>query len=326
MIKNEEIGKFYDFKEEHNPRTPVDYWFQNPKEGFTLFLVFYTQACRWARCLGCNLPSQTSEHPVSYKNIMQQIDYVFDYILTKEEKLKLRKFIISNNGSILDEKTYSTTSLMYFLAKMNLHCPNISVLTIETRPEYVDLEELEVLSRALKEGNTPTQLEIAIGFEAYDETIRNDYFRKGLTLEIFEKMAEKISRYGFKIKTYFMLKPVPEISEEDAILDIKNSINYLHMIANKYSLEINIHLNPTYVARGTALEEEFRKGNFTPPKLESVREAALEAEGKNISLFIGLNDEGLAVEGGSFIKEGEEDIIKAMEKFNQTQNFSYLKY
>ncbi len=323
--KKNDLDKSYTFNENHNPMLPADFWFQNPKEGLTLFLVFYTKACRWAKCLGCNLPSQVSQEPVIYKKIIKQIDYVFDYLLTEDDKLNLRKFIISNNGSILDQATFSTTSLMYFMAKMNLNCPNISVLTLETRPEYVDLEELEVLSRALKEGDTPTQLEIAIGFEAYDEKIRNEYFQKGLTLEIFEKMAKKVAGYGFKLKTYFMLKPVPGLSEEDAILDIKNAINYLHEIANKYSLEINMHLNPTYVAKGTVLEEEFKKSNFTPPKLDSLREVALEAEGKNISLFLGLNDEGLAVEGGSFIKDGDEEIIKTMEKFNKTQDFSFLK-
>ena len=51
--------------------------------------------------------------------------------------------------------------------------PGIETLTLETRPEYVDWEELEVLSRALKEGETQTTLEVAIGFEAFDDTIRN---------------------------------------------------------------------------------------------------------------------------------------------------------
>ena len=56
---------------------------------------------------------------------------------------------------------------------MNLNCPNISVLTLETRPEYVQVSELQLLARAIKEGDTPTKLELAVGFEAFDDTIRN---------------------------------------------------------------------------------------------------------------------------------------------------------
>jgi len=199
------------------------------------------------------------------------------------------------------------------------------VLTIETRPEYVDMEELEVLSRALEEGKTPTELELAIGFEAFDEKIRNDHFQKGLSLEAFEDMAKKTAKHKFKLKVYYMLKPVPGLSEEDAIEDVKQGIRYFDKIARKYNLEINVHLNPTYVAYGTVLEREFKKGNYVPPLLDGARKAVLEAEGKKVSVFVGLYDEGLAVQGGSCIRKGDEKLVKKFEEFNKTQDYSLLK-
>jgi hypothetical protein len=265
-----------------------------------------------------------SQYHVDFAPIMKQIDYVFDFLLTPQQKQDLKKIIISNNGSILDQETFSTTALIYFLAKMNIHCPNVAVLTMESRAEYVDWEELAVLSRALKEGRTPTQLELAIGFEAFDDTLRNDHFHKGLSLATFESMAEKVAQYGFCLKVYFMVKPVPDLSEEDAIRDVINGIDYLARIADRYKLAINMHLNPTYVARGTRLEEAFRRGSYTPPLLESVRRAVLAAEGTKISIFVGLHDEGLAVPGGSFIREGDEALIEALEHFNRTQDFHIL--
>lgn len=322
---NQETGKFYDFLEAHNPRLPSDYWFQYPPEGLTLFLVLYTRACRWARCLGCNLSSRESQFDVPFYDIMKQIDHIFDFVLSREQKENLRKIILSNNGSVLDESTFSTTALIYFTAKMNMNCPNISVLTLETRPEYVDMAELEVLHRALQEGKTPTSLELAVGFEAYDDKIRNEVFNKGLSMETFESMVEKTARYGFKLKTYFMLKPVPGMSEEAAIEDIVNGINYLDTISRQYNIEINMHLNPTFVARGTVLETEYRKGNYKPPKLESVQKVALAAQRKQISLYIGLSDEGLAVPGGSFRGEGDEELLEKLQNFNQTGDFSILK-
>jgi hypothetical protein len=39
---------------------------------------------------------------------------------------------------------------------------------------------------------------------------------------------------------------------------------------------------------------------------------------------VGLSDEGLAVPGGSFIREEEEHLIVMLEQFNQTQDYTIL--
>ncbi len=317
-----ETKKTYLYNNDHNSKLPVDCWFQNPSEGLTLFIVFYTLTCQWSKCLGCNLPSLMSEEHIHYKNITKQIDYIFNYVIDESVQKNIKKIIISNNGSILDEDTFSTTALLYFIAKMNMNCPNINTLTIETRAEYADFAELEVMSRALNEGDTPTHLELAIGFEAFDDTIRNEYFKKGLDLNTFKKFAALVAKYKFKLKTYFMLKPVPQISEEEAIEDIKKGIDYLDEIAQKYNLSINMHLNPTYVAYGTELEQAFNDELFTPPQLQSVVDIIRYSKDKKVSLFIGLYDEGLAVPEGSFIREGDENLVLRLEKFNQTQDYS----
>jgi len=229
---------------------------------------------------------------------------------------------------------------MYLIAKVNQHCPNVSEFSLETRPEYVDMEELEVLSRALQEGNTPTSLELSIGFEAYDEHIRNEQFKKGLNLINIEELAEKINKNNIrfkekykeafspmKLKTYFMLKPVVGLNDEDAIKDVHSGIDYLDQIARKYDIEINMHLNPTYVAKGTSLEEAFLNGSYTPPTLEMTKQSVLHAKSKQISIYVGLFDEGLAVEGGSFIRGTEEDkkLLKELGNFNETQNYELLE-
>ena len=322
--RTDESHKTYSFKEDHNPRIPADYWFQTSTEGPVLFLVFFTQACRWAKCLGCNLPSKVTLSYIGFKDIMKQTNFVFMNLLSDRQKIDLNKIILSNNGSVLDEDTLSTTALLYFIAQMNINCPNIKVLTMESRPEYVDIEELETIHRAIREGETPTDIEIAIGFEAFDEKIRNEHFGKGLTLDVFEKLVEKLAYHKFKLKTYFMLKPVPDLSEENAIKDIKDGIHYLDSIAAQYNIDINMHLNPTYAAIGTPLAEAFAAGTFVPPTLESVKRAIKQAEGTRISIFAGLSDEGLAVPGGSFLRPGDEPRVRVIEQFNQTQDFSFL--
>lgn len=319
-----ETGKTYKFDDDHDPSLPAQMWFQKSHEGEVLFVVFYSLACRWSRCLGCNLPSKSSSHHVAYKSLMAQIDNVFADPAVMAKAGSIRKVILSNNGSMLDQVTFSSSALVYLLAKVNLHLPNVSVLALETRPEYVDLAELEFVARVLKEGDTPTELELAIGFEAFDERIRNEVFKKGLSLAAFERLVDEIAPFGFRLRCYVMQKPVPGMTDEEGVDDVRKTIEYLGGIGERTSVEIHMHLNPTYAATGTALAESFERGAFTPPRLSDVARATLHAEGRLASVFVGLNDEGLAVDGGSFLRPEDEAIAEQIDIFNQTQDYEVL--
>jgi radical SAM enzyme (TIGR01210 family) len=321
----ERAGKNYAFNGTHDERVPAQMWFQESDEGLFLFIVFYTLACRWSRCLGCCLPSKMSLAPVSYKALMAQVDAVFFDPAVLDRSASIRKVILSNNGSVLDQVTFSSTALMYLLARVNLHVPNLDVLTIETRPEYVEMAELEFIARALAEGETRTQLEIAIGFEVFDDRIRNEVYHKGLEKSTFEQLARDVAPYGYRLKCYFMQKPVPGMTDGEAIADIQNGIDYLSHVAAERRIAINMHLCPTYVASGTMLEDAFRKGQYAPPRLQDVARAALHARGKNVSIYIGTFDEGLAVEGGSFVRPGDAVSVAELERFNRTQDFDILR-
>jgi len=317
-------GKTYRFDESHDPTTPAQMWFQESEEGLIVFVVFYSRACRWSRCLGCNLPSKMSLQHVSYKALIAQVDHVFRDPEVVGQRQSIRKVIVSNNGSILDQVTFSSTALMYLLAQVNLNLPNLAVLSIETRPEYADLAELEFIARALAEGDTPTQLEIAIGFEAFDDRVRNDVFDKGLPLEAFEEFVCKMAPYRYRLKCYFMQKPIPGMTDAEAIADIQNAIDYLSRTAERHGIDINLHLNPTFVAEGTALDVALRRGEYAPPLLRDVAKAARHARNKPVSVFLGLSDEGLAVPNGSFLRPGGEAVVEALERFNRTQDYGIL--
>jgi radical SAM enzyme (TIGR01210 family) len=320
----ETAGKCYSFDNDHDNRRPIDHWFQESGEGLILFTVFYTRACRWSLCTGCNLPSLSSEHQVDYFDVIKQIDHIFQGPDVVAKRAEIRKVIISNNGSILDEDTFPSTALMYLIARINLDLPSLEAVSFESRPEYVDIEELEFLSRATQDRRVPARIELAIGFEAFDDHIRNRVFLKGLTLEGFEDLVEKITHSHFHLKCYFMQKPVVEMTDEDAVEDIRRGIDYLSELTKRHGVPINMHLNPTFVARGTPLEEGFRDGRYSPPRLRDVADAVLHSADKPISVFVGLNDEGLAVEGGSFVRDGEHDVIRELEAFNRSQDYRAL--
>ena len=320
-----EGGKSYAFDEGHDPTQPSQMWFQQSDAGLILFVVFYTQACRWSKCIGCNLPSKSSQHHVGYKAIIAQIDHVFAIPEVLSRRTEIRKIIVSNNGSVLDQATFSSTALIYLMAQINLTFPYLKTLSMETRPEYVDLAELEFLGRALAEGDTPTVLELAIGFEAYDDRIRNEVFQKGITLDKFEAFIASIAPYSYTAKCYVMQKPVPDMTDEEAVADVARTIDYFSRIAREYAVRISMHLNPTYAAHGTPLATHFGNGTYTPPYLIDVARATVLAGGKDLSVFIGLYDEGLAVKGGSFLRDGDEPFVAQLEEFNRIQDFDFLQ-
>ncbi len=316
-------GKTFGFREQ-DPTRPAQWWFQDSPEGLVLFVVFYTLACRWNRCTGCNLPSMSSLRPLRVRDMVAQVDSLFAEAQVRARLPEVRKFLLSNNGSVLDEATFPTTVLMHLLVRLSLDAPAMDVLTLETRVEYVDWDELALVSRALKERERGAAIELAIGFEALDDRIRNKAFVKGLTRERFEKLLASTGRHGYRMKCYFMQKPVVGMTDEEAVGDIQGAIDYLDECSRKWNVRINMHLNPTYVARGTPLAEAFAKGEYAPPRLADVARGAAHAKGKSVSVYVGLFDEGLAVPGASFIRPGDEALLKRLEQFNRTQDFALL--
>jgi radical SAM enzyme (TIGR01210 family) len=321
---SQRASKTFEFVEQ-DPARPVQWWFQTASEGLVLFVVFYTQACRWNRCTGCNLPSTSSLHPIGYAPIIAQIDHVLALPDVRARLRDIRKVILSNNGSMLDEVTFPSTALFYLLSKLNLELEALQVLSIESRVEYVDWDEIAYIARALKEHSPPATLELAVGIEAFDDKIRNEAFNKGLMLPSLEKLVALMAPHRYRLKCYFMQKPVADMTDEAAVRDIQQAIDYLHGLSVGHGIPINMHLNPTFVARGTTLEPAFVAGRYTPPQLVDVARAALHARGKSVSIYIGLNDEGLAAPGGSFLRPGQEKLVALLAQFNESHDFDLLQ-
>lgn len=320
-------NKTHGFDDSHDPKKPITHFFQETHEGLVLFVIFFTQACRWMRCAGCTLPSTSALRHIDFGDIMDQTHSLFTEpdILARADEIQ--KVIVSNQGSVLDEETFPTSALIHFIAKCNKHLPNMRVLTLESRPEYVDDIELEILARALEEGKTLTTLEIAVGVEVFDNDIRNLVFGKGLRLKTLDELVERLAKHSFRLKCYFMFKPVADahMTREQAINDIHEAIRYLSDLLDRIpGSTISIHLNPTYAARGTPLEAAFIEGKYTPAYLSDVVRAIRFGNGRGVPIFVGLNEEGLAVEGGSFIRPGDEHLLPILNQFNKTQDYSLL--
>jgi len=307
---------------DHPLDRPLFHWYRKTPFGPELVVCLYTRGCRYRACSFCSLPSVTAgDLQVPYREINTQVDFALGQ-LSAEELDAVVRVSLFNNGSTLDQETLPTKSLLYFLLKAS-DLPNLAVVSLETRAEYVEDWELKVLRQILPDR---AALEISLGFETFSEKIRNQVLRKGLTEAMFESLLALLSANRCRLKCYVMLKPDVTLTEQEGVEEAVRTIEYLGGMSEKHKVEISVHLNPTYVARGSRLENDFRVKGYRPPDLSGVVEVLLKTESVGLWTYVGLDDEGLAAPGGEFRSELQDRarVIATLERFNATNDYRLL--
>ncbi len=304
---------------------PMEFWFYNSMLGKALFLILYTPKCRYAKCSGCNLPSLSSQKTTtSPSEVYKQVDYVLNESISIGEKSDIKEVILSNNGNLFDIKTMPTLSLLYTINALIEEFPQLQKIIIESRIEYLSEHQLKTINEVLsahEERNV--QIEIALGFEIFDDELRNGYYNKGFYKSHLEKLMPLFGKYNISLKFYMMYKSIPQMSTEDAIIDINNAAKYASELVNMYDVQINMHISPTYVAVGTLLEKEFNEGNYTPPGPKEIGSLCDDLSiFENISYYISLNDEGLS---STHIEDDYKDFLNLKQRidyFNSYQKWN----
>ncbi|MBW2258213.1 MAG: hypothetical protein JRI25_26935, partial [Deltaproteobacteria bacterium] len=128
--------------------------------------------------------------------------------------------------------------------------PCVRQILVETRPEYVTREALD----ALVEAAAPAELEVAIGLETADDTIRNKRIRKGFTRAQFEESVRAIGRAGGSLFVYILLKPL-DTPEAEALRDAVDTARYVFDLGAALDLPTRVGLQPCFVAPGTVLAD-----------------------------------------------------------------------
>ncbi|MCD4665670.1 MAG: hypothetical protein K8R68_10415, partial [Bacteroidales bacterium] len=128
------------------------------------------------------------------------------------------------------------------------------------------------------------------------------------------------------LKAYLMLKPHYSLSEEEGIIEAVNGVKELHEFSKEFNVETSIHINPTYIAKDCSLTDDMVKFGFQPPELSSVIEVIKVASELKMTIYAGLDDEGMAIQGGTFRYTGldKEKAVKAILSFNMHQDFERM--
>ncbi len=301
---------------------PLFHWYVDCTVGKELVLALYTRPCRYGRCAFCSLPAMSDGgETVSARDIEKQVDYILSQY-SNEQLNAVGKVSVYTASSSLDQECLPTRSLLYVALKMS-DFPNLKLFSLETRPEYVEDWELKALKNVL--GNKVT-IEAGIGYETFSLELRNTVLKKGLTTEELRGLLALLAENDMAMKAYLMLKPHYSLSEEEGITEAVNGVKELHTLSKEFKVPISVHLNPTYIAKGCSLTDDMIKYGFLPPELSSVLAVLKTASELGVPVYVGLDDEGMAVEGGTFRTTGlnKEKTVAALKAYNHHQNFDRL--
>lgn len=275
------------------------------EEGKALSIILPTVGCRWRRC---NMCSYFEDSPGDASIDLFKI-FVEEFNNAYDDEIKKVKLFTS--GSFLDPKEVSpdcAKKIISFLSEKE-----ISEVTLESRPEYVEEEYLEELKK-----NNDLQIEVAIGLESSNNKILKYSINKGFTFENFLSASEILKKLGIINKAYLMIKP-PFLTEKEAIYDAINSAKSIENIADVISF------NPMTVHKNTLVEYLWNKGEYSPPWGWSIIEILKETANLRPDIICHPVAFGRS-RGPKNCKSCNREIEKRILDFSMNNNVEILEY
>jgi len=283
-----------------------------------LVVSFYTRKCQF-ECSYCALPLQSSAEPVAADQINTQIDWILGEY--RGQLGQFQQFCFGNEGSVLDPQRFHRPSLEYLLER-TAELPRLEVLSLETRPEYINPARLlDVRART----RAPL-IDLTVGFETQDDSIRMGVLRKKTSRRLMEERIRMIGELGMRLTSYVMIKPAPRMSEEHGVREAVATIEYLAEVCARYGAGFVAYLTPTYIAEGSLLARTTEPGDWTPPTIQSVYRVAASAWRMGVPTYCGLWSEGLAEDGNDYRgQEGYDPAVRqALLAVNRTGDRAHL--
>lgn len=284
-----------------------------------LVVVFYTKRCQY-QCSFCTLPSTSASSDISTAGIQSQLEQAF--ATAGEELAGIEMVSLGNEGSILDERTFSKEQLEYTLRSC-ANLPSVKEIVLETRSEFVTEELLDQISQWA----SPCKLTLKIGLESADDRIRNTILAKKMDLSAFESVVEMMGRKGVALASYVLMKADPAHGDAEAQEDARRTCEYLKELCGRTGTELTLRVNTMYRAEGSVWARWAADHGWKPPSIFDLAELMLEVHSEDVKVFAGLYDEGLATSDGHY--EARPDFerwaLETLEQYNKTMDVELLR-
>ncbi len=283
-----------------------------------LTFVLPTRGCKYALawhggCTMCTLPTDNPLNPTDelIESFPERAMRIFEEKGGKE-RFKGVKFYTS--GSFIDPWQIPETVRDNILRKF---VDVVDEITIETRCEFVNRKHIEGMLSVIP----ADKLIVAIGQETTDDEINRRSINKGHTLAQFERAVKLLHEYKVQVKGYILLKPI-FISERQAYNDAISSAEDMKRLGVQ-----NISINPSYIGKGTLMDELFKQKNYQPPWLWTVLNVT-----RRIKQMVGDDVRVISDPVAAGSSRGprncgscDKQFKSTLKKFSSTQNISLLE-
>lgn len=179
-------------------------------------------------------------------SISEQVRYYF----TTYKAKRANKFIV-----YFQNFTNTYDSLDNLKAKYNaaLIDDRIVGISIGTRPDCINEDIVKLLSSYSSKYYVCVELGLQTSSDKLGEIINRKY-----TSKQFTEAVQLLNKYSIDVITHIMVGLPYETDE-----DIKNTVNFV----NNHKLQ-GVKIHCTYIVENTVLESMYKKGEYTPLKLE----------------------------------------------------------
>ena len=195
--------------------------------------------------------------------------------------------------------------------EMGLH------LVVEAQAQMCTPEKIEWVA-ARHPGCT-----VAIGLEAYDDSVLRFHVNKGFTTKQWHKAVEMLRDNDLRVKTYLLFKP-PFMSEGDALT---HTTSWLIDVA-PYSDEVSV--NPMNIQKKTIVDRLFRNKEYRTPWLwslvEMIKRAHEELDDANCRIIVHPTAGG-KIRGAHNCGSCDSEVVAAIERYSvsgDTVEFDHL--
>lgn len=285
-----------------------------------LLAILNTKRCSY-QCHFCQLPQKSSRALISSSDIISQFGYILSE--TKHILSLVGRVTLSNEGSVLDSKTFPTDALLAIVSSVS-QLRLVRTLVCETRLEYLNPDIIQEMQQILKKA----KIDILTGFETKDVYIRDNFLGKKESIDQFLRGLDVITQVGISLTSYVLYKPAPMMNDLDAFQEASSTIDFLASECKKRHIPLGIRINPMYVAKGSKWERDMSTNteNYSPPKLTDVMRLAEEkSKAHGIRIYIGLSTEGIADISTTFMARDDYSpkLIRPIKLFNDGKITSF---
>lgn len=156
--------------------------------------------------------------------------------------------------------TYADVNTLEKIFSEAINHPDIVALSIATRPDCLEQEKVELLSRL----NKIKPIFVELGLQTVNEKTAK-YIRRGYTLDLYDDAVERLHEQGINVVTHIIIG-LPYETKEDML----SSVKYVCKVTDGIKLQL------LHILKGTDLAKDYFEHKFEVLSLEEYTDIIAE--------------------------------------------------